>query len=108
VTDFKIHLSMLSPKEKLEALEEMGFRERTPDEHAVGCASRQGSGLRCTCLPPVTAWVAPSEVRQYMGEDDANRKKFGEKRWAFENDDEGSNPGLWVTYLENTAPRHKK
>jgi hypothetical protein len=107
VTDFKMHLSMLSPEEKLEVLKEMGFRENTPSEHAADCVSRQGSGFICTCEPPVTTWTAPAEVRQYMGEDNDSRRKFAEKRWEYMNNGIGESPGLWVFHLERTAPRHR-
>lgn len=107
MTDFKIHLSTLSPAEKLEALKEMGFTEVPPEEHTINCTSIQGSGLRCTCIPPTTSFKAPLDVRVYMGENVERRQSFAEKRWENMNDGIGESPGMWITHLENTAPRYK-
>lgn len=103
----KVDFSSLSPESKLQILKEMGFGEVTPREHAYGCTSLQGSGLRCTCMPPLTTWTAPGDVRRYMGETKAARQEFAEKRWAYLNDGIGDSPGSWVYHLEQTAPRYQ-
>lgn len=103
----KVDFSALDPAQKLHILKEMGFREDGPLEHAVNCVSRQGSGLRCTCLPGTTSFKAPADVQRYMGETMEARQEFGEKRQAYENDGEGDHPGSWVDYLTRTAPRYQ-
>src|SRR5690349_21329894 len=52
----KVDFSTLDPAQKLHILKEMGFREDGPLEHTINCTSRQGSGLRCTCLPGTTSF----------------------------------------------------
>lgn len=102
----KINYLALSPDQKLWVMREMGFREENPLEHGINCGSRQGSGLRCTCLPGTTSFKAPGDVRRYMGETDEARRGFAEKRAEYENDGIGKNPGSWFDHLSETAPRH--
>jgi hypothetical protein len=96
----------LSPEKKLKILEEMGFSENPPDEHASNCPDRQDDAFRCDCIPPTTSFKAPLDVKAYMGESLRARRDFGEKRSAFVNDGDGEDPGLWITHLEKTAPRY--
>jgi hypothetical protein len=104
----KVDFSTLDPAQKLHILKEMGFREDGPLEHTINCTSRQGSGLRCTCLPGTTSFKAPADVKKYMGETTEARQAFGELREAYFNDGEGENPGSWVDYLTRTAPRYQR
>lgn len=104
----RVNFSSLSPAQKIEILKELGFRESTPDEHAPNCTSRQGGGLRCTCIPPTTSWKAPGDVVKFMGETMEARQTFAEKRSTYENDGVGGSPGLWVDYLAKTAPRYNR
>lgn len=102
----KTNYLALSPQQKLQVMEAMGFREGSPLEHGVDCVSRQGSGLICTCWPGTTSFKAPGDVRRYMGETNEDRREFAEKRAEYENDGIGENPGSWVDHLAKTAPRY--
>lgn len=102
-----VDFSTLDPAQKLHILNEMGFQEAAPLEHAVNCTSRQGSGLRCDCLPGTTSFKAPADVKRYMGETMEARQEFAEKRQEYENDGIGESPGSWTYHLERTAPRYQ-
>ncbi len=101
-----INYAGLSPEVKLQIIKEMGFGEIPPAEHGSNCRSREGRGIRCDCLPGVTMWGAPLDVKPYLGETHEQRTEFAAKRQLAENDGEGKHPGSWVTHLENTAPRY--
>lgn len=103
-----ISLAELSPEEKLHILKAMGFTENAPHEHARGCAHLVDNGLRCGCIPPVTNWTAPADVRGYMGESDKARKAFAEKRQEYLNDGDGEDPGPWSYHLTKTALRYRR
>jgi hypothetical protein len=102
-----INFRALSPEQKLQILREMDFIEVAPEEHGSSCPSLRNSGVRCDCLSPTTSWKAPSDVRRYMGETREARQAFDELRSPYLNDGEGESPGLWVDYLEKTAPRYQ-
>lgn len=102
----KINYLALTPAQKIWVMREMGFQEDSPMEHTVNCTSRQGDGLRCTCIPGTTSFKAPNDVRRYMGETNVARIAFAEKRSEYENDGIGENPGSWFDHLEKTAPRY--
>lgn len=102
-----INYAGLSPQQKLQILEEMGFKEIQPAEHGSNCLSRQGSGLICDCLQDVTTWGAPVDVKKWLGETHEERTAFAVKRQAYLNEGEGENPGPWWAHLEKSAPRYR-
>ena len=102
-----INYATLSPQDKLQILEEMGFKEIPPAEHGTNCLSRQGRGLICDCLMGVTTWGAPLDVKRWLGETHEERAEFAAKRQMYLNEGEGESPGSWVYHLEQNAPRHR-
>lgn len=102
-----INYTGLSPQQKLQILEEMGFKEIPPAEHGANCLSRQGNGLICDCLMGVTTWGAPVDVKKWLGETHEERAEFAAKRQAYLNEGEGRNPGPWWAHLEKNAPRYR-
>lgn len=105
--NFTVNYAELSPQQKIQILEEMGFKEIPPAEHGTNCTSRQGSGLICDCLQGVTTWGAPLDVKTWLGETHGERAEFAARRQLYLNEGEGQNPGPWWTHLEKNAPRYR-
>lgn len=87
-------VARLDPEKKLAVLEAMGFT-RSRLEHGVNCLSRQGSGLRCDCVPPESQWRAPADVRKHLGETWEARTAHRNERDLYFNDGIGRSPAPW-------------
>ncbi len=98
----------LSPAIKLQIIKEMGFGEISPGEHSSNCTSLWGRGLICDCLPGVTTWGAPFDMKHWLGETQEQRVAFAELRLAYDpnSDTPGVDPSPWYKHLERTAPRY--
>jgi hypothetical protein len=105
--NFMVNYAGLSPQQKIQIMEEMGFKEIPPAEHGTNCTSRQGRGLICDCLQGVTTWGAPLDVKTWLGETHDERAEFAARRQLYQNDGIGESPGSWSNHLEKNAPRYR-
>lgn len=86
-------IAKLSPADKVEAMEAMGFMRYRPDHRGSCMLIRGGSGYICTCsAAPTSYWLAPNEVSDQIGESYAERKAYAHKRLAW--DEESGKPRL--------------
>lgn len=88
-------LANMNSADKIEALAAMGFA-RTRASHTMGCLSIQGSGFICTCTAPSSRWVAPNDVKAFLGESEAERKAYTARRNDYFDDGVGERPEDWV------------
>jgi hypothetical protein len=87
-------LEGLTPEEKAEALEVLGFT-RHRHSHQGCCMSLVSSGYICTCnTAPESYWRAPEDVSNVIGESVAECAAFNKLRQAWD-EDSNERPPRW-------------